>query len=120
MICSNQHKLLSVVNPIIFDEFDIDNNFGIDPKLLFIGSGKKINWKCNSCGYKWGQNIDVRVKLGTKCKLCLSKEKLFVNTHPELLNEWDYEKNIGINPKILLNGSNVKVWWKCEKCGNSF
>ena len=120
LICSNQHKLLSVVSPKIFEEFDIENNYGIDPKLLFIGSGKKINWKCNTCSYKWGQNIDIRVNLGTKCKLCSSKENLFVNTHPELLKEWDYDKNIGINPKILLNGSNVKVWWKCKKCGNSF
>ena len=120
LICSNQHKLLSVVSPKIFEEFDIENNYGIDPKLLFIGSGKKINWKCKVCGNQWGQNIDIRVNLGTKCKLCSSKENLFVNTHPELLKEWDYDKNIGINPKILLNGSNVKVWWKCKKCGNSF
>lgn len=84
MICSNQHKLLSVVSPKIFEEFDIENNYGIDPKSLFIGSGKKVNWKCKVCGNQWGQNIDIRVNLGTKCKLCSSKEKLFVNTHPEL------------------------------------
>ena len=33
---------------------------------------------------------------------------------PELLKEWDYEKNGDLNPEFVSAGSNSKVWWKCE------
>ena len=33
--------------------------------------------------------------------------------NPQLLLEWDYNKNI-ILPLSLTNGSEKKVWWKCE------
>ncbi len=33
---------------------------------------------------------------------------------PELLKEWDYEKNV-ISPEEITPGSNRKVWWLCEK-----
>lgn len=41
----------------------------------------------------------------------------FVTTHPELLNEWDYEKNadLGCTPEDIPPGSGRKIWWKCEK-----
>lgn len=32
----------------------------------------------------------------------------------ELMKEWDYEKNIGYDPKELTCGSGKKVWWKCS------
>ncbi len=32
---------------------------------------------------------------------------------PELLKEWDYEKNGDLNPEFISAGSNSKVWWKC-------
>lgn len=32
---------------------------------------------------------------------------------PDLLNYWDYEKNIDITPADVTPGSNKKVWWKC-------
>ena len=37
-----------------------------------------------------------------------------VEFFPELLEEWDYEKNI-ISPKKLSYGSARKVWWRCKE-----
>ena len=34
--------------------------------------------------------------------------------HPELLNEWDYDKN-DENPSDFTSGSNLPVWWRCER-----
>lgn len=35
---------------------------------------------------------------------------------PELLTEWDYEKNDpNLLPDKISTGSNRKVWWKCSK-----
>lgn len=38
----------------------------------------------------------------------------FETLHPEAMVEWDYEKNIGIDPKIIGPSSKIKAWWKCH------
>ena len=35
-----------------------------------------------------------------------------------LLDEWDYEKNIEIDPTNITTGVDLKVWWKCK--GHSY
>ena len=39
--------------------------------------------------------------------------------NPELLCEWDYEKN-KISPDKVSYGTNKKAWWICPSCGNSY
>ena len=41
-------------------------------------------------------------------------EKKYVIDNPKLMAEWNFEKNIDIDPSKLTLGSNKKVWWKCE------
>ena len=40
--------------------------------------------------------------------------------YPELVKEWDYDKNDKISPSDFTKGSKQKVWWKCSKCGNEW
>lgn len=47
-------------------------------------------------------------------------EKKFLTDYPELVAEWDYEKNIELNIAVLKHGSHKKVWWKCGKCSHSW
>lgn len=35
------------------------------------------------------------------------------------MNEWDYKKNIDVNPTTISYGSNKKVWWLCP-LGHSY
>ena len=39
-----------------------------------------------------------------------------VKTHPEIALDWDYDKNT-ININTISRGSDIKVWWRCKKCG---
>ena len=39
--------------------------------------------------------------------------------YPNLLKEWDYDKNV-LNPLLISPNSNKKAWWKCKKCGRSW
>ena len=60
-------------------------------------------------------NIDLRkddVKI-YKNYLSLEKKNSLGNHNPDLLNEWDYEKNKGISPTMISYGSDKKVWWMC-------
>lgn len=43
---------------------------------------------------------------------CIKKKIYISNT--ELIKEWDYSKNIGLDPTLLTHGSHKKVWWKCK------
>ena len=38
---------------------------------------------------------------------------------PELLKEWDYEKN-EMSPEVVTAGSSKLVWWICSTCGNKW
>ena len=42
--------------------------------------------------------------------------KRFLSDYPELLAEWDYSKNVGIDPQNIMHRSKkVKAWWKCSE-----
>ena len=47
----------------------------------------------------------------------MEKEKKYLIDNPTLMAEWNWEKNneLGLDPKTLTLGINIKVWWKCEK-----
>ena len=40
-------------------------------------------------------------------------------TNPEIIEQWDFDKNKDINPYTLSKGSQRKAWWKCPK-GHSY
>ena len=125
--CSNRRILmgyndLATTNPELLEEWDYERNdkFGITPNNISYGFSKKVWWKCKQ-GHDWSANVNSRVK-GSGCPYC-SNNKVWMGyndlatTHPELLKEWDYEKNnkIGITPTNITYGSTKEVWWKCKQ-----
>ncbi len=44
-----------------------------------------------------------------------TKEKQYVSDNPKLMAEWDWEKNIDLDPSQLTVGNHKKVYWKCKK-----
>ena len=36
------------------------------------------------------------------------------------MEEWDFQKNAGLNPHQLLPGSGKRAWWKCSQCGHEW
>ena len=47
----------------------------------------------------------------------VKKHGSLATNKPELLEEWDYEKNKEISPYQITAHSTKKVWWKCAVCG---
>lgn len=43
------------------------------------------------------------------------KHKSLMEEHPELLNEWDYELNVGLKPNEVSCGSGRKIHWICDE-----
>lgn len=50
----------------------------------------------------------------------LLKDNSLFNLRPDLLSEWDFEKNSKFDIHLITKGSEKKYWWKCLKCNSSF
>ena len=98
-----------------------ENEYG--PEHYTNGSGEVVNWKCHKCGYKWKAAIVDRTREDRgSCPLCSGKTIVkgvndLPTISPELMKEWDYENNKGIDPTKEGRGSHREVYWKCHKCG---
>lgn len=43
-----------------------------------------------------------------------------VEVRPDLIQDWNYEKNGNITPDMFGINNNDKVWWKCHTCGHEW
>lgn len=113
---------LATTNPELLEEWDYEKNdkLGIKPENVVLNSTKIIHWKCKN-GHEWTTTLNNRAR-GSNCPYCsgryaISGENDIATLFPELLKEWDYEKNdqLGIKPQNVKKNTDKKVWWKCEK-----
>ena len=83
---------------------------------------KKVWWLCPK-GHSYQMTVNARVSQGQGCIYCAGKKfdetNSLASKLPELLSEWDYNKNIDIDPNKIGPRSNKKVWWTCPK-GHSY
>lgn len=123
---------LATLNPSLLEEWDYAKNVDYSPEGISLRSNKKVWWNCKVCGNSWQANPNSRCR-GRGCPNCGKKRRsqtraqtmLSLQTtkklvdYPELLKEWDYEKNLS-DPSEILGGSQVTAWWVCSVCGNSW
>lgn len=81
--------------------------------------------RCNcicDCGNTCIVNMSSLVTGGTKSCGCVYKTSGLFKDNAKLMQKFDFEKNKALNLDIdsLTARSNTKVWWKCDKCGNSW
>ena len=110
---------LATTHSELVKEWDFDKNIDIKPTDVTYGSERKVWWKCE-CGHSWQATINKRTAQNTGCPYCANKkvvpgENDLATTHPELVKEWDYEKNGDLKPTDITKGSRQKVWWKCKE-----
>lgn len=120
VVDKGKNDLLSC-NPLLAIEWNKEKNKDLLPSDISAGSNKKVWWKCSHCGGEWEAIIWARTR-GRGCPYCTGvKPQKGINDlptiRPDLVAEWDNEKNIGINPQDYMPGSRAKVWWKCSRCG---
>lgn len=116
--------------PEIASEWDYEKNDPLVPENFAPHANERVYWICSKCGHSWSAAIGDRTgedKNG--CPVCnrergreKSREKIvtergsLAETNPELIKEWDYEKNT-IEPEKITAGSGKKVYWICKTCG---
>lgn len=117
----NREKSIGVLFPECEKEWDQEKN---DPLTVFDvrpGSNRKAWWKCDK-GHTYQRIINLKVRDDAQCPYCSGKKVIeglndIFTLYPLLKEEWDFSKNISLNPRQLSSGSGKKVWWKCRICG---
>ena len=112
---------LATTNPELLKEWDYEKNDKL-PQEYTSRSHQKVWWKCEK-GHSWATPIAVRTR-NENCPYCSSRKILvgfndfetwcLRNKRLDLLHEWNYDKNVGIQPNSVMKGTNKKVWWKCD------
>lgn len=118
-IDSKKDRSLLALYPDIAKQWNYDKNGSLKPEFVTSQSRKKVWWICDK-GHEWEATISNRVN-GRGCPVCLRKKVVagindLATSHPNLVSEWDTNKNI-IAPTEVSSGSSKKVWWKCKDCG---
>lgn len=121
---------LASKRPDVAAEWDYERNGELTPQNVLVTSNKMAWWKCKKCGHRWEALISNRGR-GVGCPNCRYKKSVktrhnnnlkyngsFADNYPDLLLDWDYEKNNGtVYPTEVTFGSSLSVYWKCHVCG---
>jgi len=115
---------LSITHKDLIKEWHPTLNGKLSPINYTYGSHKKVWWQCSKCDGEWDAYIFNRTIRGQGCPYCSGKRvsernSLAVN-NSDLLNEWDYVKNVGLNLENISYGSGKKVGWICIKCNGEW
>lgn len=87
---------------------------------MYLGAWKKLNFYCETCKESFNMSWFHIYIQKNNCPSCsgriANKKNNFAIKNPEILKEWDYEKNG--SPKRYSSKSRKKVWWNCSKNKN--
>jgi len=135
-LINEKENSLAIKKPLASEKWDYEKNGEITPSMVSYSSKKRFYFKCKYCGNEWISAVE-NVSDSKYCPRCvhsngnistqkrriknmgtrtLSDSYSLATLYPNLLEEWDYEKNT-INPFNVTPGSNKVAYWKCNVCG---
>lgn len=112
---------LSTRYPNIAKEWHPYKNGELMPEQISFDSPQYVWWIC-SRGHSWFSSVRNRTvsKFPSSCVHCqrleknLSKKERLIDSHPDLIKEWDFDKNKNIKIDEVVPHSFKRVFWKCE------
>ncbi len=106
--------------PDVARRLDPELNGDLRAEDLHAHAGAMVWWR-GSCGHVWREKVSMRsMRVDDSCPYCKNSKLLrgfndLATTHPELVAEWDFERNGDLGPTDVLANSNKRVWWKCKE-----
>lgn len=100
---------------------------GVDPQFTPAAGNVGVHWKCHICGNKWTTSSARRCMTHQRCPNCARLSGGTIADYPDLVAEWDYEKNAAEHevdptfprlPSEISRGAGRGVWWRCNDCGH--
>ena len=109
--------------PELIKEWHPTKNGSLTPENVIYTSSDKVWWILSyddpqtkkHFEFEWEASVNSRIK-GCKCPYITGHAVWtgyndLASRCPELLKEWDYEKNAPLTPDKIMYSSNKKVWW---------
>ncbi|WP_064091520.1 zinc-ribbon domain-containing protein [Rossellomorea aquimaris] len=100
----------------LIKEWNWEKNVGLNPHDLDVLAKAKLWWLCEQ-GHEWEARLDHRER-GSNCPYCsgflLALENSLAFNHPNVAEEWNYEKN-NIKPEEVSKATTKVYWWICKK-----
>ena len=123
MQLNRKENSLAFLYPEISKEWNRERNGRITPEYVNAHTHRKYWWRC-PCGHEYEMVVKHRVEKQTQCPICSSHRVLegfndLAFKRPDIAKLWDYENNGELIPTQVMEYSNKKAWWKCEK-GHSY
>lgn len=98
-------------------------NAPLEPSMFAPKANRVVWWKCLAKGHEWQAAIHTRA-VGVGCPCCANKkigaDNSLAIVRPDLIREWNYEKNLSITPDGIAPKSSRKVWWRCLARGHEW
>ncbi len=109
---------LKALYPDVAREWCREKNCDLTPDEVRPGSHSRVWWRCAiDPSHEWEATTYNRVN-GSGCPICsgriATKGTSLMTLYPELIAEWDKEKNVDITPGDVKPKSNKKIWWRCS------
>ncbi len=109
---------LATLFPKLASEWHPTQNGPLTPDMFLARSNQQVWWVCR-LGHEWPAKIDSRVR-GTGCPYCANHKILtgfndLATKRPDLMEEWDWQKNTDLDPLNIAPGSGKKAFWICPK-----
>ena len=109
---------IATTHPKIAAQWNKEKNGKLKPTVVSAGSNKKVWWICEK-GHTWEAVVHSRTRLGCGCPYCEGKKPIKGETdllavYPNIAEEWDCDKNIGLKPEDVTAHSSRFAWWKCK------
>lgn len=108
----------------LIDEWDYDKNkeiYDLDITDVTQGSNRRAFWICSKDNrHRWDTKISHRSN-GRGCPVCSGRKVIqgvndLKSKFPKLIEEeWDFNKNINIDPAKITAKNKREVWWICRK-----
>lgn len=119
-----REKSLGIKFPNLLKDWDFENN-KVSPYEIYPNANIIVNWKCHDCHNNWAAYVYSRTKTkGSNCPYCSGRFAItgvndLATEHPELMSDWDFNKNT-LDPTKEKSGSSKNAYWLCSKCGHSW
>lgn len=115
---------LQILFPELAEQWHPTLNGDLKPSDVLPKGRNIIYWQCSkSPEHVWKTSIDNRFNKNgsiTSCPFCSNRKLSSTNVfskNRDLLDEWDYERNI-IKPDEIYERSSKIIWWKCKNNPN--
>jgi len=116
-------KSLKEKNPEHSKFWHPSKNYNLTPEKVYASGHIKAWWLCpTNFEHEWEMTVADMTRKKPRCPYCskskVSKEYNLAIIHPQLMDEWDYERNSTLDPTTLSPGTGKKIHWICRKNPN--